>query len=353
MALARLVAMASVIWLSLTQTAAALNPDRAISQYKITRWVPEAGAPAVIFKLAQDPTGFLWLTTTEGLFRFDGVTFERIPAPLAANVRQIAVPLVVSRKGEVWVWYRAASRLGVYREGEVKLVSQPPIAGYANMIAETPDGAIWVGLNNYAAPLLRFKDGRWDTFGSKEGVPESGNLTALKSHPDGSLWAAYSSSTSPSLVVRLPAGEAAFHLVQSIQGEVGRLALDRQARVWVATGHGTIPLTGPQGSPLSAPIPPALPPGDVVRALPVMFDRDGNLWMSDYTRGLMRVRPVANPEAKQAYPIERFTSKDGLTSDIFNELFEDREGNVWIGGTYGLTQLSNADVVAIPALNAP
>ena len=62
----------------------ALDPQRAVSQYKHTRWTVEDGAPGSIEALAQTPDGYLWLGTPLGLYRFDGVNFEPMRPPRPA-----------------------------------------------------------------------------------------------------------------------------------------------------------------------------------------------------------------------------------------------------------------------------
>jgi ligand-binding sensor domain-containing protein len=54
-----------------------LNPDRKIAQFYRTAWTIEDGVPSRIERLAQTRDGYLWLGTFRGLFRFDGVRFER------------------------------------------------------------------------------------------------------------------------------------------------------------------------------------------------------------------------------------------------------------------------------------
>ena len=43
-----------------------------------TAWTLRDGAPAEVFALAQTTDGYLWLGTSTGLVRFDGVEFERV-----------------------------------------------------------------------------------------------------------------------------------------------------------------------------------------------------------------------------------------------------------------------------------
>src|SRR6266850_7969229 len=57
------------------------GPDRAltIAQYIHTAWKAQDGAPADAWSLAQTADGWLWLGTSTGLYRFDGIRFERVP----------------------------------------------------------------------------------------------------------------------------------------------------------------------------------------------------------------------------------------------------------------------------------
>src|ERR1700751_2805584 len=57
--------------------AAALDSDRTIAQFAHTAWGPKDGAPSVVKALAQSTDGYLWLGSPDGLYRFDGVVFER------------------------------------------------------------------------------------------------------------------------------------------------------------------------------------------------------------------------------------------------------------------------------------
>ena len=56
-------------------TAGALNPDRDIHQLALRSWGEKDGYPGNA--LAQTTDGFLWIGSDTGLFRFDGVHFER------------------------------------------------------------------------------------------------------------------------------------------------------------------------------------------------------------------------------------------------------------------------------------
>ena len=48
-----------------------------MAQYMHTSWGEKDGAPSSIEAIAQTTDGYLWLACFDGLFRFDGITFEK------------------------------------------------------------------------------------------------------------------------------------------------------------------------------------------------------------------------------------------------------------------------------------
>src|SRR5580704_14893597 len=54
----------------------AVNPNLSLDQYLHTSWTQEEGSPLPpVHALAQTADGYLWLGTTSGLIRFDGMRF--------------------------------------------------------------------------------------------------------------------------------------------------------------------------------------------------------------------------------------------------------------------------------------
>jgi len=87
---------------------AALPPNLSLSQILHTAWTAKQGPPGDIWALAQSPDGFLLLGTGSGLYRFDGVTFERI---VPFNQPDLAfrdiTALLALPSGEIWIGYSA------------------------------------------------------------------------------------------------------------------------------------------------------------------------------------------------------------------------------------------------------
>eukprot|EP01032_Pedospumella_encystans_P000852 gene852-986_t len=56
----------------------ALDPAIRVANLNHASWSEKDGVPSDIQSLAQTVDGWLWLGTTDGLYRFDGVNFERV-----------------------------------------------------------------------------------------------------------------------------------------------------------------------------------------------------------------------------------------------------------------------------------
>src|ERR1700729_3600915 len=90
------------------------TPNPTIFQLHHTAWTERDGAPPAINDMSQAPDGSLWLGSGEGLYRFDGFTFERVraidgdsPAPTEVLV------LLAASNGDLWIGtsYSGAVRL--------------------------------------------------------------------------------------------------------------------------------------------------------------------------------------------------------------------------------------------------
>src|SRR5271168_346905 len=95
-----------------------LNPS--LFQLRHTSWTERDGAPPQINDIAQAPDGSLWLGSGEGLYRFDGFTFERVssvdgdsPAPTEI------ISLLATSNGDLWIGTSINGAI-LLRNGEVR-----------------------------------------------------------------------------------------------------------------------------------------------------------------------------------------------------------------------------------------
>lgn len=342
-----LLAVAALVLLC---AAVADGSPRRLADYTHHIWTEATGAPSPVLDIAQAPDGFLWLATGEGLFRFDGISFERIVPDDRAARDDYPTTVCVTRNGDVWTAFKNSRRFAVYRGGMLRPLDAPPASAWITTMAEGPDGAIWALTARFETQVLRFQNGRWNHFDAERGLPRANSFSMVLSG-DGALWVSSSNTVS-----RLPPGTTHFQTFLQVGGNP-RLALDPAGRVWVSDTYGSYPITGPGGQGAS-PAPRVPYPTDraQIRGAP-RFDREGNLWIATRYDGVQRVGlaapegPAANVDA--ASLVETVRGSARLSSDVTSQVLEDREGNIWVATEKGLDRFRPATVRIEPALTSP
>jgi len=323
---------------------------RRLAHYTHQTWTETTGAPAPVLDMAQGRDGFLWLATGEGLFRFDGISFDRIVPAGEAAEDDYPTSVFVARNGDVWTAFKASRRFAVYRDGVLRFLDAPRAPSWIVTIAEGPDGALWALTAAFEAAVLRFQNGRWDLFDAARGLPRYDGLSMVLA-PDGAVWVSTTGS-----VARLPPDGTDFQTLRDVRGNP-RLSLDPDGRVWASEKRGSYPITGPggRGAPptLRAPYPTD---SAQIRGAP-RFDRDGNLWIATRYDGVQRVG-TAEPEGPSAHAdatslVETARGSQRLSSDVTNQILEDREGNIWVGTEKGLDRFRPATVRFEAVLTSP
>ena len=324
--------------------ASALDPQRTISQYKHTRWSSAEGAPTAPHSLTQAPDGHLWMASPDGVFRFDGISFERMDTEIDHDRYGQPLVLLATRRGDIWAWYDGDGAFAVYRNGRFHFVENPRVEGQVIQLLEAPDGAIWAARGNIGRPMLRYHRGHWQEFDPTAGARTS--FLSMLVADDGAIWLSYIGN-----VFRRGKEEASFRQILEQPDDLLRLSADRSGRVWISGRDQAWQLTEPGGR---WPTPQAgaryaIEHGP--RGGYPLFDRDGSLWIASRTNGLERLRFRSSPTGKVR--TDRFGAAEGLTSDIASSILEDREGNIWVSTTRGLNRFRPANVVVEPLLTDP
>ncbi len=315
------------------EAAVALDPARDLHQYKHTRWTIAEGAPQSIYALVQGADGYIWIGSTTGVYRFDGVTFEPIALRVPRAETWRATALLAARDGTIWVGYENGA-IATYRDGALRLDAfAPETSAFTMRFAQTGDGAIWVAAGRKGRALLRRAGGRWTEIGPNWGLPDDWIIDATATR-DGSLWV-----TTLDAILLLRKGSTRFTRIGTPVGHAA-VSEDPAGRIWLSDTRGSR-ILAPSAA-LSRSIVPT--PG-ARRGFNTSFDRDGNLWGVNEA-GIFRMRaPTSGGERVRNEQVERFTAKEGLSSDVSQSFVEDREGNIWIGTSLGLDRFRSANVI--------
>lgn len=302
----------------------ALDPHRTIDQYIVTRWGSRESFPGgPVNAIAQTPDGYLWIGAENGLVRFDGISFrllehDNTPSLPAGHV----LGLVVDSEGVLWV-RMDSPHLMRYRGGSFEQmypVELPPPFSPARELGATAAARGIRGDALIATPgtPLRSIAGRFKKFvssGTVRGIPMSIAETA-----DGAVWVGMRDTGL--FCVRDGRGSQ----VGLTDQKVNVLLPIAGPELWIGTDSGLLRWDGSEITRRGVPAALARSP-----ILALARDSDSNLWTST-PAGITRVD--SNGSALHE-------TVGGLPGAV-QAIFEDREGNLWLGGTEGLMQLRDA-----------
>ncbi len=316
----------------------------ALVEFKHDAWSIERGAPSRINAITQTRDGYLWIGSVEGLFRFDGVQFESVRLEGDQGQRLVVSSLLATRSGELWVGLGRSRGVARLHNGRLVDTHMPHPSREVNDLKEAPDGSIWVARGGRSTQLLaRFHEDRWEEPESDAGLPAR-PVWQLHFAKDGGFWVVMSGA----LAFRAP-GQTEFQLQEPGLSPRASLSEDSQGRLWLSDATGLRALHAAASPDTTFRYPNA------VGGSRVLFDREGHLWTTTFNSGVLRIQApgqVLSPERDDGRRVATWQSSAGLTSDQTRALFQDREGNLWIGTELGLDLLRPASVVADPDLPA-
>ena len=302
----------------------ALDGSRNIDQYGHNVWTAEDGLPGVsVYQILQTADGYLWLRTSDGLARFDGVRF--VPVQPVVRGRPVHEPIkAICRGADGDLLVRTLTRTLRLHEGEFSDYRPP---------APLPDGDIRALFESREHRVFVGSDDFIYTIGS--GGPrlvrgETSWVSDFLEDDRGSVWMAGLLS-----LYRLRGGElTTIGAAGKNQPMALALARDREQRLWVGTTAGLRLLDS--GSLVVPPL--ARPISEETTAL--ISDRDGNLWAGTSNAGLFRIA---------GNRVSSFESSMGLTDNRVLSLYEDREGSLWVGTASGLERFRDTSIEAFTA----
>ena len=308
-------------------------------------WVIKDGAPADIWAMVQGTDGFIWLGTGSGLFRFDGMQFERYAPSASRDLPAIDITaLMQAADGSLWIGF-LTGEVGRLDNGRVVTYAAHDglFNGMVYNLSQTQDGAIWVAATT---GLLLYTQGHWEKIGADWSYPYTRATWSLVDG-EGTLWVA----TGDELMF-LRKGAHRFEHTGIVAGAAAILALSPDGTLWLSDGlHGTRALPGLSAGHVPPALTALLPSTDFARAKRLLFDHHGALWGTLWAgKGRGGVFRIADPaRLATGQPLQpgqvndTYDTSNGLTSVVAVPLLEDKEGNVWVGTNFGLNSFHAED----------
>jgi signal transduction histidine kinase/ligand-binding sensor domain-containing protein len=350
--------------------AAAVDPERRISQYGHTAWrIQDGFFNGVPYAIKQTADGYLWIGTANGLLRFDGVRFvpwtpppgKQLPSSVIGGLlaardgslwigtmrgfshwtgndlvnypaKVVMIPTAEDENGTIWV-VRAAVADGGGALCQVNGTAMRcygkadgiPEESYTSVTRDSA-GDFWMGGNT---SLVRWRPGSFQTYhinGMKPDVVPA--VFDLAPGPDGSLWVGMGVSGPRWGLQQLSRGEWKAFVVPGFDSstlKVHRLFMDRQNALWVGTlGHGIYRIYGREVDHFDSSEGLS---GDTISKF--FEDKEGDLWVTT-DKGLDCFRDLQ---------IASFSTREGLTTPGVSTVQSMRDGSIWIGGMFALNML--------------
>lgn len=299
-----------------------------MSGFRHTHWSPRDGAPISIRAIAQTTDGFLWLGASSGLYRFDGISFERVsPLQFGRPHSNLITAMAAGQHGDLWVGYDYGG-IALYRDGALHPADRLTAHGRIVSIVTSPQGDVWgLAQSAFGSALLHFDGKRWRVTGVKDGLPDE-MLQALYLSRDGALWLA----TLPHLY-RMARGSRRLERQGFEIGMVPTFAEDEAGRLWVHSQAGLRQVVGMQNGPAAF---AGTFAGRTFGQSGLLFDHQGSLWITGGDGGL-RIAAAAPGSPSLA-----------IRPSSIETLYRDREGTIWGGSSEGLDRYVVSAITPFP-----
>ncbi len=327
----------------------------AITPYSVRAWQTDEGLPQnSVYAITQTADGYLWVGTREGLARFDGVRFVVLGEDAPPELKHGWITaLCAGREGSLWIGCDGYG-LARLKDGQFTRFSEADglPSNVIRCLLEDREGALWIGSEG---GLSRYKDGRFKNFTEKSGL-SANSVRGLCQDRQGNIRIATLRglntldkegdirSSDTAVGQAFPGAEVC------VRGSAGPDldGVERRARLpgwgeddhlWAEGGaaghHADLRARRPgrvsSGSPLTMAwrawwkgkvIPGPKAEGGFGDLIYTLFeDREGNLWVGAQD-GLYRLRPAR---------FTAYTTEDGLSRNNVMSVLEDGSGTIWIG----------------------
>jgi signal transduction histidine kinase/ligand-binding sensor domain-containing protein len=319
-------------------SAAALDPNRQISQYAHRAWRIQdgffSGTPQAI---TQTRDGYLWIGTEDGLVRFDGVRFVPWIAPDGKQLPSASIhSLLGASDGSLWI---GTSR-GLANWNHLDLVNISGSPAFIEAILQDPGGTVWITrsqVRDDAGPVCEVTGGALHCHGAGDGISFTYGQPLFRDAL-GNLWVGSSLG-----LCRWKPDESKTYIDKALTqakglAGVGAIAAGDDGSVLVGmkrSGKGLGLQQLSEGNWKDYVLPGM--DGTQLEISAMLRDRDGGLWIGTGNQGIYRVH-----DGK----VDHFGGADGLSSDAVQGFYEDREGDIWVASSRGIDRFHETRVVS-------
>jgi ligand-binding sensor domain-containing protein/two-component sensor histidine kinase len=273
-------------------------------------------------KVIQDSKGFMWIATWEGLSKYDGNKFTNYTTANGLSFDMIN-DMHENASGRIYLAENNGS-LDIIEHDRIS-VDTVHERVVVNSFFNTPEHKVFVGTDDKG--LLQFTSQRWDT-----SATQPFNTIIDFAWLNDSLRIIINANFKPWVAdknLNVYSADISSNLIAFAARR------DSHGRLWLCTTEGLKLISALQrkGEPivfdqLPSSFRSTFLDGQTVTDL--FEDHEGDYWISTYN-GLVRLDNKGR--------FQRFTTRNGLPTNIVNNFYEDRENNIWACSQVGVVKI--------------
>lgn len=287
-------------------------------RYNFTNFTITQGLPNnQVTSICQDDLGYLWVGTTYGLCRFNGIQFLKFEEsnPVSHNTIK---SLYMDKDGSMWVGMLRKG-VAVFTGVDFNFFSSRHglLSDNVNAIVQDNLGRMWFGTTDG----ISIYDGKkFTNLTTRNGLCDN-YITDLRKDKEGAIWIATLNGVSRWLTDSITNYTTKDGLKSSI---VYNISLADNGNIYFSTHRGLSVYSGGRFSNVSERIPDE-------RIQASFIDKSGLLYAIAYSQGIFLIRDSI---------ARHLTIADGLAGNIILSSFTDKEDNLWLGTTNGLSRFT-------------
>ena len=280
-----------------------------LKEYSIETWTTEKGLPSNnLRQVYQDKRGYIWMSSYNGLIRFDGHSFDIYTSDELPNLKSNAFKVI--SEDDSGKMYFGTQTSGLFNFDGVSFEQSSIANSFSKSITSIfsdSRGRVWVGAQDQGLYLLENDTSQYKRFSSD--LLNENTINGITELKNGNIWFA----TNEKGVISYD--NNGFNEVTTglINAEQFNCISEFNNKQYVGTNNGVYYLEDNDWRILNG------TSGFYINFM--KFDGFGHLWIATET-GLIRILPSGT--------IENLKEEDGLPSRQISSLAIDNEDNVWL-----------------------